>query len=186
MGTGAGLELGEPPDVAAAFIDNARRRRAREGVGEDVRFGRAGGTGASGGPPAIRASLPGFLRRVFGSNTHKRRPADALVGSRRRPLDAIVALQFADGSWKLDDELARALGWSSEAELLKALSRKPTREAERRAAATALALAWLERECGESRDEWRLLAEKAREWLARVPGGGDDWLEVAKGTLSGH
>ena len=34
------------------------------------------------------------------------------------------------------------------------------------ALATAVALAWLERECGDTRDEWGLLADKARDWLA--------------------
>jgi hypothetical protein len=56
----------------------------------------------------------------------------------------------------------------------------------RRAWATALALAWLEKEARDSQDEWRLLAVKARKWLdssrARIENG-EDWLTAAKRLL---
>ena len=48
--------------------------------------------------------------------------------------------------------------------------------------ATALALAWLERNAGDTRDEWRMLAEKARRWLNHAavrPPDGADWLDNA-------
>jgi Ca-activated chloride channel family protein len=100
-----------------------------------------------------------------------------------RPVDALVALQRADGSWALDDDLARALGWRKAKDLGKALHRRLAGESEERAFATALALAWLERECHDSVDEWRLLAAKGREWLARAPDGVEAWLEQARKVL---
>ena len=96
-----------------------------------------------------------------------------------RPLDRLVALQRADGSWPLTDELARALGWPDVTRLRKALGRALKGEQEERALATALALAWLERECADSRDEWHMLAAKGREWLDRLAGGADPWLAEA-------
>jgi hypothetical protein len=103
-----------------------------------------------------------------------------------RPLDRLVRLQNADGSWELDHELAKILG-----RRLKDLERvltdasRPASEA-RRAWATALALAWLEKEAAESQDEWRLLAYKARTWLestrARLASG-EDWITSAKRLL---
>jgi hypothetical protein len=47
--------------------------------------------------------------------------------------------------------------------------------------AVAIALLRLERESGDSRDEWRLLAEKGRDWLESAPGGADTWRELAEG-----
>jgi hypothetical protein len=101
-----------------------------------------------------------------------------------RPLDRLVALQLADGSWKLTDELARALGWRDPKRLRKAVGRTLAGEQEERAAATALALAWLERECADTRDEWRILADKGREWLRRTPEGADTWLQLAEAALA--
>jgi hypothetical protein len=98
-----------------------------------------------------------------------------------RPLDRHVRLQNADGSWELDHELAKILG-----RRLKDLERvltdasRPASEA-RRAWATALALAWLEKEAAESH-----LAYKARTWLestrARLASG-EDWITSAKRLL---
>jgi hypothetical protein len=99
-------------------------------------------------------------------------------------LDRLVALQGADGSWKLTNELARALGWPDLKGLKKALGRPLEGGTEERAAATALALAWLDRECADTRDEWRLLADKGRDWLRRTPKGADAWLTVAAEALA--
>ena len=111
----------------------------------------------------------------------KRRPAAGTAGSPAsptsaseaspeplalRPLDRLVALQGADGSWGLTADLAELLG-KKLAILEKPLSSLDgPKETARRALATAVALAWLERHALAERDEWRLLAEKAREWLA--------------------
>jgi hypothetical protein len=136
---------------------------------------------------AIRSSasaaptLGSRLKRAF------RLPEPAVsAGASERALDRLVRLQRADGSWELDGELAKILG-----QRLKDLERvltdasRPATEA-RRAWATALALAWLEKEAPEARDEWRLLAEKARKWLERTPArlaSGEDWLTSAKRFL---
>jgi hypothetical protein len=34
--------------------------------------------------------------------------------------------------------------------------------------------------CADTHDEWRLLADTAREWLARTPEGLDGWLGLAR------
>jgi hypothetical protein len=112
------------------------------------------------------------------------RAAGQRTGPSVRPLDRLIALQRADGSCVLDDELAKALGWRSAKQLVNTLGKTPSGEPERRAAATALAVVWLERECSDTRDEWQLLAEKAREWLSRTPEGIDTWLALAGDTLA--
>jgi hypothetical protein len=101
-----------------------------------------------------------------------------------RPLDRLIALQRADGSWRLDDELARALGFRDAKRLLKALGRALGSEGESQAAATALALVWLERECADSHDEWRLLAAKGADWLGRTSEGLNAWCRLAEVALS--
>jgi len=134
--------------------------------------------------PACLKPSSSWLRdaaRRLVATTPARRPSTA--GS-VRSLDRVVALQRADGSWALDDELARALGWHNAKELRKALGRTLGGEPETRAAATALALAWLDHECADTRDEWRLLADKGREWLARTPEGADAWLVLASEALA--
>jgi hypothetical protein len=93
-----------------------------------------------------------------------------------RAVDRVVWLQAADGAWALTDELAKALGWRDAKHLRGSLGTLRSRQ-EERAAATALALAWLEREATDTRDEWRILADKGREWLAKMPEGAEHWLE---------
>jgi Ca-activated chloride channel family protein len=133
-------------------------------------------------PPALRASSPRASAEVRGpgplESLMRRTPGRAAYAA-SRPLDRLVSLQRADGSWELSDALAAALGWKSAETLKKALGRDLADVTEERAAATTLALVWLEREARDSRDEWRLLAEKAREWLETEAGGADDWHERA-------
>ena len=128
-----------------------------------------------------RGSVPAILAHATGLSRSVAVPPST---SSMRPLDTLVALQMADGSWKLDDDLAKVLGWRSERELRKALGRPLASEREARAAATALALTWLADECNDSVDEWRILADKAREWLDRVPDGVGTWFEMATATLA--
>jgi len=140
---------------------------------------------AASSPAAPRSS---WLLKALGGLA-KRSPAPAsgpLAPSdeRERPLDSLVALQRADGAWNLDDDLARALGWAGAKQLRASLGPPPASEPEERAFATALALAWLERHCAESRDEWHLLAEKGHDWLELAPGGADTWLARAKAVLA--
>ncbi len=107
-----------------------------------------------------------------------------------RPVDELVVLQRADGSWDLDESLASALGVRLRKlqKKLKGASGDPDEAA--RAWATALALAWLESNAADSREEWELLAAKARDWLsrcaARLPDGpdGEAWLSAAASALT--
>lgn len=104
--------------------------------------------------------------------------APASLAESVRPLDRVVALQKADGHWNLDDALADALGVARNA--LRAGAPRP---AEAAAWATACALAWLEKHAKAEEPEWRLLAKKARAWLAknaRKRADGRDWLDAAR------
>lgn len=86
-----------------------------------------------------------------------------------RPLDRLVRLQRADGSWHLDEALAEAIGYEME-ELERYLPGGSERSKQARAAfATLLVLELLERRWRKEAIEWRLLAEKARGWLAGLP-----------------
>jgi hypothetical protein len=103
-----------------------------------------------------------------------------------RPLDVLVSLQRADGSWELDGAFAGAVSLTLrrlEHELRHATGGA---DAARRALATALALEWLEQHAAAERGEWELLAKKAMQWLAASrtePSAGqgwNGWLEVAR------
>jgi hypothetical protein len=136
--------------------------------------------------PAARSGILGRLKRsrvpapAYG-------PVDAessqAPGESVRPVDRLVALQGADGSWSLTAEFAKAIGAdlpSLEKHLTGLAGNAPTA---RRALATALALAWLERHAAAERDEWRLLAGKARAWLdaASIAGRDGRSLEAIAG-----
>ena len=75
-------------------------------------------------------------------------------------------------------------GWPDARRLREALGRTLAGDKEERAAGTALALVWLERECADAREEWHILASKGREWLDRMPEGADPWLALANRLLS--
>jgi Ca-activated chloride channel family protein len=104
-----------------------------------------------------------------------------------RVLDRLVALQRADGSWDLDEAFAQVVGIAlSDLAARIAGVRGDAGEASR-AWATALALAFLEREAVSNRDEWELLATKARRWLSGVtvtPPEGGEWSDLAATELS--
>jgi hypothetical protein len=89
-------------------------------------------------------------------------PAPAASMSHMRPLDHFVNHQKANGSWLLDENLAQAVGKSLD-ELTSGMAAGVPAEAW----ATALALAALEAKFANQREEWDLLAGKARRWLAR-------------------
>ena len=104
-----------------------------------------------------------------------------------RALDRLVFLQQPDGSWEPTAELARLV--NRRPKELEAVanafvaSRPPGAGSDgaqaRRALATALALEWLARHAADDEDEWRLLAGKARDWLARTPEGAAAWVALA-------
>jgi Ca-activated chloride channel family protein len=135
----------------------------------------ATGTWASRVVSRLRESLPA---REHGAHTA---PATA----RRRPLDALVSLQLADGSWDLTPELADVLGHPLSA-LEAGADLMGTGREDRRAWATALALAWLASRARDARDEWNLLSRKAERWLAAL--AGDDarvreWRRAAEEVI---
>jgi hypothetical protein len=104
-----------------------------------------------------------------------------------RPLDRLVGLQKADGSWDLDEELAMVLGvpLATIEKALAGVSGDPALV--RRTGATALALFWLERSAAGEEDEWSLLARKARVWLGAtrvLPPGGSRWNSFAAAILA--
>jgi hypothetical protein len=122
--------------------------------------------------------------RPRASRTTPVRPARAM-----RPLDVLVALQRADGSWELDGEFAEAVSLKLRG-LEHALRDAVGDPAEsRRALATAVALEWLEKHAAAARGEWDLLARKAMAWLSTSrtePAAGrgwNGWLEVARRLL---
>ena len=95
-----------------------------------------------------------------------------------RPLDVLVSLQRADGSWDLTAEFARFL--SLTLRRLEKELRHATGDSDkaRRALATALAIAWLERHAAADRGEWDLLAGKAASFLSASstePAAGRGW-----------
>ncbi len=103
-----------------------------------------------------------------------------------RPLDRLVVLQRADGSWDLDDELAAVLGVRLRKLRKKLEGATGAPEDAARAWATALALAWLQSNASELRDEWELLADKAKAWLSRCGArlAGEDWITAASAALT--
>jgi Ca-activated chloride channel family protein len=110
-----------------------------------------------------------------------RRPAAAPGG---KPVDggmlSVVALQHADGSWDLTPEFAAAL--ASDLKTLEARCPGVTSSSsDRRAWATALATAWLGRHAADRKDEWSVVARKARVWLDANGGSltAETWLAAA-------
>jgi len=180
----AGLVKGQAPAMAAASLSTYlaevspgeginRMASLEAGAAEDIEC-------SSPAPPrtSVRRTLRDLLRSSSPASIEPSQAAPPV-----RPLDRLIALQGADGSWPLTDELARALGWPDAKRLREALGRDLAGDQAERAASTALALAWLERECADARDEWHMLASKGREWLERMPGGVDPWLARARKAL---
>jgi hypothetical protein len=186
MSSGYGANLISPRSRAAASGDlfdiPALMRRSLDKA-PDVEYDMALDEGDAVVREVARASALPSRKESRERTLYSARP----VGSSIRALDRLVALQKADGSWDLDEELATVLGIPL-ATIEKALSGMPGDPALfRRAAATAFALFWLERSAADEEDEWSLLARKARAWLdasgVRAPGGGR-WKAFAAATLT--
>jgi hypothetical protein len=112
------------------------------------------------------ASLDSGVARSVASAAPLRRPGPAARAGSSRPHDHLVALQYADGSWTLDDEFAQVVSvkLGDLEQVLRDAVGDP--EVARRALASAIAITWLERYADETSDEWVMLADKARRWLA--------------------
>jgi Vault protein inter-alpha-trypsin domain/von Willebrand factor type A domain len=148
-----------------------------------------------GSRPQLRGAGPRVFGRLFGrSDPDETAAASTLawcaraeVGTPADPVQRLIALQRADGAWKLTGALAAAIGRTL-ADLEKALEGLASATTTTRQVwATALALAWLERNADDAAAEWRLLALKARRWLDgldAVPSGGRSWLDAARAELA--
>ena len=104
-------------------------------------------------------------------------PRSASGPGRTRPtgdsLSSLISLQQADGSWKLDDVIAKVLSKS-----LKELSDACPVKCDGGVAtlwATALCVVYLELKHPSQKDEWELIAMKAELWLdgQSLPAGAD-------------
>jgi len=135
---------------------------------------------------------PSALESMFGRFRHggdQTAPVEPVLGLLRpssvRPLDLLVALQQADGSWDLSQELAAVLGLRF-ADLISIPLGSENADEARRALATALAITFLETRASSQHREWELLAAKATRWLTRVkavPPGGESWRKLAHNLL---
>ena len=99
--------------------------------------------------------------------------------SSTRPLDKLVALQRADGSWEHSRGLAECVG----IEFNRLQSARPN-AIEDHVWATLVALAWLDTHAQAERLEWQGLAGKAETWLElRVPSAAIDAARNAANDL---
>jgi Ca-activated chloride channel family protein len=119
-------------------------------------------------------ALPSRPTRLFRSGMAQRPSA--------RPLDRLVALQRADGAWDLTDEFVAAIGLDPGAIDAALKDAGADTETVQQAIATAIALAWLDKHARRAHREWKLLADKARQWLGTcgvAPDGGGTWDALA-------
>lgn len=91
-------------------------------------------------------------------------------------LEAIVDLQHFDGSWSWSQQLLNVLGQGQSTEDSYGVT---TPNNNKNLLATALVLAFLEAKLADEKDEWEMLADKAREWLRSELSSSDQ-----KGLLS--
>lgn len=117
----------------------------------------------------------------------RRKAPGARFRLRRPPeLDALVALQGADGTWELTERLADIPGRRPQTLEAALAGASGVPDDVRRPWATALALAWLQLNATDCADEWRWLGAKVRKWLDGVPAtppGGGTWLDAARRFL---
>jgi Ca-activated chloride channel family protein len=96
----------------------------------------------------------------------------------------VVGLQHADGSWDLTPEFAAAIASdlaAIEVTLATMHAGSASPAGDRRAWATALAVAWLGRHATGAKDEWSVVDRKARAWLDANSGSltAQEWLTAA-------
>ncbi|XP_034349323.2 von Willebrand factor A domain-containing protein 5A-like [Arvicanthis niloticus] len=82
-------------------------------------------------------------------------------GSKEHSIAQLIYLQNADGSWDMNEDLAKILGTSLE----DMTAAHPSEVLEAKAWATMLAVIWLHANGKDLKDEWELLERKAVVWL---------------------
>ena len=185
MGGAAG-----PPVMAQAMrCSVASAPPASFAVAEEAAFAPASSKVARQRAAAKGGVLSSLARGIFGKGqdaeameapaTFALPPGDALL--------ALTALQRADGSFELQEALAKA-AQRTLAELEKAAKALNTRDhVARTVLATALAIEILEKQFSDRRDEWQMIADKAKRWLAKQnvppPAGLKDLLEWARSVV---
>ena len=172
------------------FFGHAAPASAMPFAAGSVSLGDVGFDGAV-GRVAAPMQRPGRMRRmreaVFGPPPAHGTPEPRMPsqGPSLRPLDRLVSLQRADGSWELTADFAEAMQIDPRS-LEDGLTLVGRVKDAKRVWATALALAWLERHAAEARGEWMLLARKAEAWLADRAGDAETlaaWREAAKAAI---
>jgi hypothetical protein len=108
-------------------------------------------------------------------------------------LSKLVMLQRANGSFELNDKLAKLLGvpLARLEALLSSLTATTDKEKTKQQVwATAMALAYMEIRLASIADDWAMMADKSRRWLRGQTTGGDStlaqvaWLDEAKKVLT--
>eukprot|EP00118_Oscarella_pearsei_P020097 m.216437 g.216437 ORF g.216437 m.216437 type:complete len:819 (+) comp39869_c0_seq7:2839-5295(+) len=157
---------------------NTRDRRARfskfESAGPlPLPGGRALGGGGAPPPPAMAMSAsappPGLAaKKEKRKSSRSRSPAGAM---RSGHFSLIVSEQQASGAWSLSVTVANLVRKSvQDLKALSPLKGVSSGVDEFVCWATAIVLAWLERKCADTQDEWELMANKARKWLKKQKG----------------
>jgi len=164
------------------------------GIGTHAAFGSTHFM-AAGAPMASMPALdmlqvnegePQFLRPRREPQAALRLPLQMGPPTTATPHLAVTQLQRADGSWRLDSRLAKALALKV-AELRDIAASLDSGEGVESLVATLAALRFLRTRAAEFEDEWRLLGDKAENWLsdafAQRPPGQRSAIECAVDSL---
>ncbi|KAK0659476.1 von Willebrand factor type A domain-containing protein [Cercophora samala] len=104
-------------------------------------------------------------REHFSSAPQQKKPESSMIAGRTTDkLEAIVALQQFSGEWKGTEELLMLLELDKQTVAAKIKDLGLVDKGDD-VIATALVLAYLESQLGERKDEWEMMAEKAKLWL---------------------
>ncbi|XP_043937298.1 von Willebrand factor A domain-containing protein 5A-like [Protopterus annectens] len=105
----------------------------------------------------------------------------ALLDNKEDQVMALISLQMADGSWKVDKALAEIFK-STEREIKRSI---PVKEVDTTLWATLLSVIWLHGHGRNVKDDWELLASKAVSWLKYEAAGIDlkEWIKAGNDFL---
>ena len=149
------LCLSVPPHLGFLFGGGGQVRKKcilTKGARERKRSRFAARSRSEMGPPPSNSAVP---------SSH------AAVGA--DPLQMLTLLQDANGSWQLDDSLAKAVQLPK-ASILAAQPADISGESAASVWATAVAIAFLLKKCAEKRAAFSLLEKKAKTWMSKQDG----------------